>query len=294
MWIFTAVVGISGRPDVAAAQDEVRVMRECRCGDDDQETHRECVCLRVPSADAIRAQILPRIMGRARLGITLTAVRGESADPRGVVIQEVMDDGPADEAGLREGDVIVRLAGHDLERPLDPGIEDEFDEDVDLPMQRLVALVREMEPGEQVEVAYLREGRETTVTVTTEDIPRWRSVRIAPSALGPGILHGMEGVRSGLAFAFGGAPAGVEVVEMNSGLGSYFGADEGVLVVAVEEDSRLGLEAGDVVLDVDGREVKGVARFHRILTSYGPDEEVRMRVLRKGREIQVLGRVGRD
>lgn len=83
---------------------------------------------------------------------------------------------------------------------------------------------------------------------------------------------------------------GVEFIELNEGLGEYFGTDEGVLVSEVAEESSLGLRAGDVLLAIDGREVRSPEHALRILNSYEADEDVRLRVMRKGAETEVLGR----
>lgn len=84
---------------------------------------------------------------------------------------------------------------------------------------------------------------------------------------------------------------GVELLELNPDLAEYFEApDGGVLVTEVAEDSPLGLRAGDVLVAIDGREVRDPDHVRRILASYETDEEVRLRVIRRGREIEVLGR----
>lgn len=84
---------------------------------------------------------------------------------------------------------------------------------------------------------------------------------------------------------------GVEFVELNPDLAEYFeAADGGVLVTEVSPESTLGLRAGDVLVAVDGREVRDPGHVRRILSSYQGDEEVRLRILRKGQEMEVLGR----
>lgn len=84
---------------------------------------------------------------------------------------------------------------------------------------------------------------------------------------------------------------GVEFVDLNPELASYFNApDTGVLVTEVAEEATLGLRAGDVLVALDGREVEGAEEARRVLRSYDEDEEVRLRVIREGREMEVLGR----
>ncbi|MEJ2541573.1 MAG: PDZ domain-containing protein [Gemmatimonadota bacterium] len=95
----------------------------------------------------------------------------------------------------------------------------------------------------------------------------------------------------GLALLGGGnCVDGVELVEMNQELGAYFETSRGVLVTDVADEATLGLRPGDVLLGIDGRAVEDPGHARRILESYTADEEIRLRVMRQGREIEVLGR----
>ena len=85
---------------------------------------------------------------------------------------------------------------------------------------------------------------------------------------------------------------GLDLVELNPELGSYFGTEEGVLVADVEDDSSLGLRPGDVIVAVGERRVDDIARLHRILDSYEDDEKIRLRVWRDGAETTVTGTIG--
>ena len=68
---------------------------------------------------------------------------------RGVRLAPVDPAGPAAEAGLRDGDVVVAIAGHLLTEPAD-----------------LIAMVRKYAPGTAVAVDYLRGAERRRVTVT--------------------------------------------------------------------------------------------------------------------------------
>jgi len=61
----------------------------------------------------------------------------------------------------------------------------------------------------------------------------------------------------------------------------------------VDEDSTLGLQAGDVLLDIDGRAVRGEDHVWRILGSYESDEAVSFRIMRHGSEQTVEGELPR-
>jgi serine protease Do len=73
---------------------------------------------------------------------------------QGALVREVMPDGPAEEAGLREGDIVTAVDGQavDDDHPLDE-------------------LIREHEVGDQVELTVLREGRELSLTVELDTWP---------------------------------------------------------------------------------------------------------------------------
>ena len=61
---------------------------------------------------------------------------------------------PAAEAGLEEGDVIVRVGDRTVAGAAD-----------------LTAAIRSHSPGDTVEVAYVRNGNERTVDVTLDELP---------------------------------------------------------------------------------------------------------------------------
>jgi hypothetical protein len=63
-------------------------------------------------------------------------------------------------------------------------------------------------------------------------------------------------------------------------LGQYFGTDKGLLVVRAPDDSRLKLEEGDVLLDIDGRTPSSPSHALRILSSYQGGEKLRLNVMR--------------
>jgi serine protease DegQ len=73
---------------------------------------------------------------------------------RGVVVLSVVGGGPAAQAGLRPGDVIVRLDDANVDT-----VEDLFGE------------LRQRRPGSQVRLTFVRDGRERQATITLADRP---------------------------------------------------------------------------------------------------------------------------
>lgn len=353
-------MAVAGPTERAAAQVVVAPRahaerQECRCVDRDGKPIERCTCFTLPDVDRIVTRAFSAVGGRARLGVTLASGPEAEGEARGARVESVLEDGPADRAGIREGDVITHLDGRSLLEPLDAAKEKEFDEDASLPVQRLMALARQIEPGAKVEVGYLRDGERRTATVEARDLDSWtlvaprapawdearlrermqdlgrelgemriripregRDIRIwTDSTRGPRVFFRSSPGEGGiLAPAAPGAPrvwscpgedtpggfvfawsdrciGGLQLVELNPGLASYFGTEKGVLVAAVHEESKLGLVPGDVVVAVGDREASDPDRLRRILSSYGPDESVTMRVFRQRRETSVTGTLGR-
>ncbi|MEU9578876.1 S1C family serine protease [Streptomyces chilikensis] len=87
--------------------------------------------------------------GRAALGITGRTVVDRNSRASGVAIVEVTRGGPAADAGLRAGDVIIRMGS----RPITT-------------ITSLTGTLATMKPGDEVTVAYRRGGDDRTARVT--------------------------------------------------------------------------------------------------------------------------------
>ncbi|HJY26379.1 MAG TPA: trypsin-like peptidase domain-containing protein, partial [Actinomycetes bacterium] len=91
---------------------------------------------------------------RAYLGVSTSQPNPPAAD-NGAQVREVVAGGPAQGAGLQVGDVITQVG----ERRIDDADE-------------LTVAVRNNAPGDSVDVTYLRDGQENTVSVTLAAAPR--------------------------------------------------------------------------------------------------------------------------
>ncbi len=76
----------------------------------------------------------------------------------------------------------------------------------------------------------------------------------------------------------------MELAPLTERLGSYFGTDEGLLVVRAPDDEDLMLEDGDVILSIDGRKPASISHAMRILRSYEGGEELKMEIMRDKRK----------
>lgn len=162
-----------------AEEVEEAARQGCRCVDRAGQEIESCVCVVTPDVRRILATVSP--VQRARLGVELDWEQGEQTDRQGVRIEDVAGGSPAEEAGLRAGDILVSVAGRHLLNPLpDEGREAALDNDRSLPVQRLLVLAGELEPEEPVEVRYVRDGRERTTTVVPEEPAFGAVARVAP------------------------------------------------------------------------------------------------------------------
>ncbi len=287
---WTAGALLMAAPAAAQIGEPVEQERECTCIEDlrahtdglrihaeELRGHTEGLRQRM---EEVRERVHVRAVsmaGRARLGVML-GENVEESGRRGVLLEDVMEGSPAHRAGLRAADVLVTVNGTALGENAAEGVLD---------------LMADVEPGDTVQVTFLREGAERTVQVVTEEATQFRVfgdgwAPAAPRAPGaPGAPEELIVRRLRLG---GFHQHGLELAAVNTDLGAYFGTDRGVLVTAVEEESSLGLQAGDVILAIGGRDVEDPGHVHSILASYRPDEEVRLRVVRERRTIDVTGR----
>lgn len=178
---------------------------------------------------------------------------------RGVGVTQVVKDSPAEKAGIRKDDVIVRLDGEKVTS-----------------VRKLNRLVSEIAPDQTVSVTISRGGseRELSATIarrtnsfsTTEGFafgaePRaWRW---------EGPLTNQDG--GDLVFALGNRRRiGVSTSELSKQLADFFGVSggSGVLVTSVTDDgpaARAGVRAGDVIIAIDGEKVDSTGDISRIV-----------------------------
>jgi serine protease Do len=203
---------------------------------------------------------------------------------RGVGVTQVMKDSPAEKAGIRKDDVIVR-----------------FDGDSVTSTRKLNRLVGECSPDQTVRLTISRGGAEQEVSATLskrnlngilrgqirDDV--WRGiersfppmVQIAPMA--PDENFKFNSGDGNFMFFFGNRRIGVSTQTLTKQLADYFGAkDGGILITSVGENTpaaKAGLKAGDVITTVDGEKVNSPGDISRAINKKD-DGTVTLTVLR--------------
>jgi Do/DeqQ family serine protease len=194
---------------------------------------------------------------RAWLGVQVQDVNQAIADyyglarPQGVLVARVNEDTPAEKAGLQEGDVILAVDGHEVDS-----------------VAQLRNKVSLLPVGHEAELEIMRGDDTMTRNVTLDELPDQPTV--ASGRTGPTDETAIEGV---------------SVRALTDQLRSRADVPDdvdGLLVVEIEPGSRAareGLRRGDVILEVNTREVTSLDAYRDAL-SQGEDRPILLRVYR--------------
>ena len=212
------------------------------------------------------------------LGVSIQAVTKDLVKEHdlkvseGMFVEEVVDDSPADSAGIEDGDVIVSFDGKNVT-------------DVDA----FVKLVQQTAPGKKVPIALMRGSERKTVSAViaagspeASVVKRMYMGSVPPVPPVPGVQKALSVVMEGGAGAYG-----MTLQALKPQLGEYFGApdNKGVLVTEVKEDgkaAKAGFKAGDVIIRAGNKTVEKTRDFSRAFQAYDEGDQVPVEILRKG------------
>jgi S1-C subfamily serine protease len=241
---------------------------------------------------------LVRVFGddRARMGVILGGEDDPAIDSIGARLTAVTPGGPAEEAGLRVGDIVMRVNGESVARTLRRG---------ERPGEKLARIVRQHEEGDTLEIDYRRENENNNVKVVLQrldpgaysfawssdssriwlDADRLPRLDLGEVEVFPRVDVGPLRIRMPLRWL------DMELVTLNEELGGYFGTTEGLLVVRAPSESSLNLRSGDVILGIDGRRPTGPSHALRIMRSYEAGESMQIEIMRNQRKTTVTATV---
>lgn len=210
------------------------------------------------------------------MGITIGADE-DNVPVEGVTIQGVSPGGAADESGLRAGDVITSINGESLTAGSDSAAN-----------KVLLDFMEGVENGDELTIEYLRNGK----ALTTDLKPRQMHSSVFAfefddkdfSTPGFDAVPGSEAFNNYIWVSGGNGLGDMEIVPLTERLGSYFGTDEGLLIVRAPTNDQLQLQDGDVLQSIDGRKPTSVNHAMRILGSYQSGESVKLQIMRDKRK----------
>ncbi len=175
---------------------------------------------------------------RGQLGIMIQPIDDDMAKAleieafQGILIQDVLEDSPAEKAGLEQGDVIIKLDGRAVEGA--PGFRSK---------------ISMMSPGEKVKLTIMRDSKEKDIEVTIGEMDEKQTARMRASESGRTEKLGLE----------------VEDLTQENAESYGFDADEkGVIITEVASDSAAaekGLRPGQLITSVNRRAVENVEEF---------------------------------
>ncbi|MGZ9151118.1 MAG: Do family serine endopeptidase [Nitrospira sp.] len=181
------------------------------------------------------------------------------AEGEGVLVNEVFEKDPAALAGIKPGDVIVRIDGAVVDSP-----------------NKLSRLIATLTPGATSKIEVVRDLKHVTV-----DVPLTERRELAIST---SISQQEEKVDVKL---------GLDVQEVTAALAERFKLrdSKGVLIAKVEPNSRAqaeGLQEGDLIKEVNRMEVSSVGEFTSALVRSRRGDTILLRVLRETRAFYVV------
>jgi S1-C subfamily serine protease len=290
--------GRAGRTDLDSARSDLARAR-AQLEQAAREVARLSAEVSAPVVDEIKRRWSNAPWQRAMLGI---AVENED---RGARVSAVTPRGPAEDAGLEVGDIILSIDGTTLTGNAEP------------PARELVSRLADVDPGDEVHLQIERSGEPRDVTVVAREAEPFvfafgrpfesRESRVAGEAREPRDAREPREPRDArepreprelrdvfpptfvrpLIQPFFGRWRDMELVSLTPELGAYFGTNEGLLVVRAPKDASLPLRDGDVILAIGDRKPTSPEHAMRILASFEPGETLRVTIMRQ-RQPQTL------
>ena len=169
----------------------------------------------------------------------------------GVLIDDVMPDGPAAKAGLKDGDIVLKIDGKPMHNA-----------------HQLRFSVASVAPGTKVKLEFFREGKRQTVTVELGELT---AQVVQPKGQVPEATSDL----------------GLTVRNLTPELAQQLGYDdqEGVVVTAVEPGSlaaRAGIRPKDVIVSMGERSIKDASDFRAAVKEQDLKKGIRMQIKSEG------------
>lgn len=193
---------------------------------------------------------------RGWMGVMIQPVSADMAksmgldEPRGALVADIDPEGPGVAAKLKRGDIVLTFNGQ--------AVKD---------WQDLPLMVADTQVGTKVKVTVFRDKKEVTLDLTVAELRD-------DSPEGPGRTAAAEANKLGLV-----------VMELTPELAARqrLTEEEGLIVTGIEPDSEAsesGLAAGDLILEVDSKEVKTLADYRKAVNAKKKDDIIRFLVKR--------------
>lgn len=203
---------------------------------------------------------------RGRIGVQISEVSKDVAlasglsDQSGAMVSRVAPDGPAEDAGVQAGDIILSFDGQAITKWSD-----------------LPRVVGNTKPGERVEMEVWRKGKPVTLMMKVGEMPSNEQVAATQPAT-PAAPAGQTAL-------------GLTVVDLTKEERESIKADNGVKVTeSAGAGARAGIASGDIILTVGNTDVSDAEQFVSLVNKAGEGKPIGMMVQRSGQAQWVLVR----
>ncbi len=203
-------------------------------------------------------------VSRGWLGVVIQEVNKELADsfglgkPRGALVVSVQKGAPADRAGIRPSDIILKFDGKPIATQED--------------LPRVVSATK---AGSTVQVQVWRKGTLLDITVTVGEMPSEKTAQNE----GPPAKRPHPGVAGKL---------GLVLADLTAQQRKELDITGGVLVEDVAGPAaKAGLQSGDVILSVNNSEIHSVKEFSQALSRLEPKKMLAL-LVRRGDNAQFM------
>jgi serine protease Do len=151
-------------------------------------------------------------------------------DEKGVLVSDVVAEGPAGKAGIKRGDIILTVEGNPVPSPED--------------YRNVLA---DYTPGDRLRLDVFREGRMSAVDVEPSAFPLEMALELVDRRLGLSVGEPDRRTRQRY-----GIEGGVMIKDVRKG----------------SEAARIGLESGDLILKVNNETVANLDEFKKAISQY--------------------------
>jgi len=197
---------------------------------------------------------------RGWLGVTiqeltpsLAAHFGMTADDGGVLVSQILSDTPAIASGIQRGDVIVSINGEGFQTATE--------------FRNMIA---EVDPGAEIEIGVLRDAEDITLQVILGERASSETAESPAASTSSDFGWALEELDRETAEALGDPSL------------------RGVLVVDIRQSGRagnVGINPGDVILEVDGFEVSTPEEVNRLISSA---DDILLLIWRQGHSVYFM------
>lgn len=195
---------------------------------------------------------------RGWLGVIIQELTPELADKlglkgkKGVLVADILKDGPADQAGIEPEDLIVEIENKEVAE-----------------VNQLRNMVADFEVGKRAKLKVIRNGQEKIITVKIGEQPEDTGA----------LLEEKKEKKSEM------IKLGLRVQNLTPEIASYYGygGDQGVIITDIEQwgpADQAGLKEGDLIKELNRNRIRILPDFERALNQISGSKDILLRIRR--------------